>query len=124
MDDNLFKWDDPDLQYLVDQVNDYLTDEGVDEDLISDVNDTSCVALVSSTVDGAYDEETDEYLDEHDLVIYVDVLDPCIEYYIDDDLCFRREFFDRKALGDYIADSTWDSLYNSVFNYVNFDEED
>lgn len=123
MDDNLFKYDDPDLQYLVDRVNDYLTDEGVDEDLISDVDDTSCVALVTSTIDGPYDEETDEYLGNLDLVIYVDVLDPCIEYYIDGDLRYRREFFDQKALGDYIADSTWDSLYNSVFDYIDVDEE-
>lgn len=122
MDDNLFKYDDPDLQYLVDRVNDYLTDEGVDEDLISDVDDTPFVALVNSTIDGAYDEETDEYLD-HDLVIYVDVLHPGIEYYIDNELRYRREFFDQIALGDYIADSTWDSIYNSVFDYIDTDGE-
>lgn len=105
--------DDPEIQHVLDVINEYLIDEfGV---VVEDSDGLTDIGLMYTT---AGDNN------EYELQVSANILEPSVSYYIDGELVNKLDFFDAEALAEYISDMNFDSYYNACVNLIDWGDEE
>ena len=105
--------DDPEIQHVLDVINEYLMDEfGI---VVEDSEDLTDIGLMYTT---AGDDN------EYELQVSANILEPSVSYYIDGELVDKDDFFDAEALAEYLSAMNFDSYYSACVQHIDWGDEE